>query len=236
MNRQPNNPGEPITTETSLTTSAHLGRGDPLPPMPTETIFSQSASESEPIYHSTFTIRDNMTPNTQLFELRTSKLFPQIQTSRVIPQNIDTFSTAVTMSTDVEVLFYPVKLPDSPCAIALDRMYGFPMSANTNADEQHLWSYTDTIQFQDGKGVVVRLQPQYNGIMPSVKRPAEPPTLTAYDPPEVLLRVRFLNFFVHTNIQPTEFSVLVFVRFTNMKSVGYSIDYTKQNYFLEQPE
>lgn len=230
MNRLPDNPGVPPTTDTPLTMSAHIGRGLPFPQVPTVTVFNTDSPVSDLIYHSTFTIKDTMTPNVELFSLKTSKPFPVEASGRVIPINIDQFNTAVTMTTDLEVVLIPVKLPNSPCAIALDRNYTFPFGdSDSYEDPQNQWSYTDSVQLRDGMGVSVRLQPQYNGVMPSVKMPGH---ISHYVPPHVLLKVRFLNYFVHTNVQPSEFSVLVFLRFTNIRAVGYSLDYIKQNYFL----
>jgi hypothetical protein len=238
MNKQPNMPGNPITTETPLTISAHLGTSEPQEPLPPNVDSFMPHEMDDFNYYDTFEINTESADGSVLFSIDTDNIWKGKYTIFLPSDNLALMKT-VHMTTDFVFRFIAVKLPNAPVFLQARVGYTSPYSLGTNyTGEANLFVPNQFIQLDDSSMFDIPLTLPYMGL-PQIARvnaatPATPNKIESrlhYTIPSASLRLSMRNKFMPTNMHPEKFQVLVFFKMVNTNLMGNCLDYRYMNYY-----
>lgn len=231
-------PGEPLTTETPLTISGHLGLSEPQQPtMPEVDSFMPQDMESFN-YYGSFDINLADPDNKTLFTVETDKLWPE--NTRFCPANNLQLIKAVHMTTNFVFRFIAVKLPNAPVFLSAQVGYDSPMSVGqaVNTTEAGLFAPNQIIEIDDSSMFDIPLVLPYMGLpqLARVNSFAPPaisgvPSRNHYTTPAAKLILKLRNRFVPTSLHPDSFRVLVFFKMTETQLYGNALDWRYCNFY-----
>jgi len=226
MNTQPQQPGEPITTETPLTISASLGQGSSIPIPPNVCDHPMDGF----IWLRMFPIEDTLLNNDIVFKFDSSDIFAG-QPNLIIPPNISQLSTAVNQQHSLHLRFMICKLMNAPFSLQSTTRYRAAFTNGlTHTDPTDLYPDIDVRSLDQNVIMDKRITIPFNGIPVKSKYYNTQPDGAVV--PRTVWEVRMRNPYVRSNIHPKIFYIHAFVKFDDLNLTGYSLDYVSKNVLL----
>jgi len=220
MNTSPERPGTTEdTSPTPLTLTTTLGEGalqGPTPTVPTDIdVFSL---QSEWIYLDRFNWSESDQTDKILFTWNTKQPLGTVATSVVVPWQIYTQGIASWLSTDFELGFLFIKLPNVRASFEVDFTYDHPLAATTLSESRET-SENIIMEIGEQSFVTIPIYPYWNGMNAwndvSTNNPSN-----KFMVPTTQIKIRVRLPYVPTNLQPKKFEVLVFMRPINTMTEG----------------
>jgi len=220
MNTSPERPGTTEdTSPTPLTLTTTLGEGSILGPTPTvPTDIDAFSLQNEWIYLTRFNWSESDQTDKLLFQWNTRRPLAATTTAEAVPWQIYTQGIASWLSTDYELGFLFVKLPNVRASFELEMTYNHPLGPLNTVDSTTT-AENIIMEVGDQSFVTVPLYPYWNGMNAWNDVSSTNDSVRSMVPStNVKFRVRLP--YVPTNLQPKKFEVLVFMRPINTRIEG----------------